>query len=326
MAELNLIGAVNLALKRAMREDDQVVVFGEDVGLGEGVFRATAGLLDAFGPERVRDTPLAEALIAGLAVGIATQGFRPVAEIQFMGFIYPALDQMVNHASRLRNRTRGRLSCPMVLRAPFGGGVHAPEHHSESTEAMFAHVPGLRVVIPSTPSDAYGLLLSAIRDPDPVVFLEPKRLYRLGIEAVEDNGIGLPLDRCRIRRAGRDLSLVSWGATMIEALAVAEALAAEGVSAEVIDVCTLKTLDRTTILESVARTGRLVIAHEAALTAGFGAEIAASVAEAGLFDLRAPVRRVTGWDTVVPYPRLESHYLPDESRILAACREVLNYD
>ena len=326
MAELNLVEAVNLALQRAMSEDDQVIVFGEDVGQGGGVFRATAGLLEAFGPERVRDTPLAEALIAGMAVGVASQGIRPVAEIQFMGFIYPALDQMINHAARLRNRTRGRLSCPMVLRAPFGGGVHAPEHHSESTEAIFAHVPGLRVVIPSTPADAYGLLLSAIRDPDPVVFLEPKRLYRLGKEAVEDDGVGLPLDKCRVRRAGSDLSLISWGASMIEVLAVADVLAEEGVSAEVIDVCTLKPLDRATILGSVARTGRLVIAHEAALTGGFGAEVAASVAEAGLFDLRAPVRRVTGWDTVVPYPRLEGHYLPDQGRILAACREVLDYD
>jgi pyruvate dehydrogenase E1 component beta subunit len=326
MAELNLIEAVNLALKRAMSEDGEVIVFGEDVGVGGGVFRATAGLLKTFGPERVRDTPLAEALIAGMAVGVATQGFRPVAEIQFMGFIYPALDQMINHASRMRNRTRGRLSCPMVLRAPFGGGVHAPEHHSESTEAIFAHVPGLRVVVPSTPVDAYGLLLSAIRDPDPVVFLEPKRLYRLGAEAVEDDGVGLPLDKCRIRRAGSDLSLVSWGASMVEVLAAAEALAEDGVSAEVIDVCTLKPLDRATILESVARTGRLVIVHEAALTAGFGAEIAASVAESGLFDLRAPILRVTGWDTVVPYPRLESCYLPDKGRILAACREVLAYE
>jgi len=326
MAELNLIGAVNLALRRAMSEDERVIVFGEDVGTSGGVFRATEGLLEAFGPDRVLDTPLAETLIGGLAVGVAAQGFRPVAEIQFMGFVYPALDQMVNHASRLRNRTRGRLSCPMVLRAPFGGGVHAPEHHSESTEAIFAHLPGLRVVIPSTPADAYGLLLSAIRDPDPVVFLEPKRLYRMSTEQVEDDGAGVPLDRCTIRRAGGDLTLVSWGASMVEALAAAEMLAEEGATVEVIDVCTLKPLDRATILESVSRTGRLVIVHEAALTAGFGSEIAASVAEAGLFDLRAPVRRVTGWDTVVPLPRLESHYLPDLTRVLTACREVLTYD
>lgn len=326
MAEMNLIAAVNLALNRAMREDERVIIFGEDVGVDGGVFRATQGLLKTFGGDRVLDTPLAETLIAGMAVGAAAQGLRPVAEIQFMGFVYPALDQMINHASRLRNRTRGRLTCPMVLRAPFGGGVHAPEHHSESTEAIFAHVPGLRVVIPSAPADAYGLLLSAIRDPDPVVFLEPKRLYRLGTEEVQDDGAGLPLDRCRIKRPGDDLTLLAWGASILEALAAAQVLAEEGADVEVIDVCTLKPLDRATILESVGRTGRLVIVHEAALTAGFGAEVAASAAEAGLFDLRAPVRRVTGWDTVVPLPRLEDNYLPDVARILAACREVLAYD
>ena len=326
MAEVNLLSAVNLALQRAMRDDERVIVFGEDVGVVGGVFRATDGLLQTFGAERVRDTPLAETLIAGLAVGAAAQGLRPVAEIQFMGFIYSTLDQMINHAARMRTRTRGRLTCPMVLRAPYGGGVHAPEHHSESAEALFAHIPGLRVVIPSTPGDAYGLLLSAIRDPDPVVFLEPKRLYRLDTEAVEDDGAGLPLDRCRIRRQGTDLTLVSWGAMMVETLAAAETLAEEGIAAEVIDVCTLKPLDRETILESVGRTGRLVVVHEAPLTGGFGAEIAASVAEAGLFGLRAPIRRVTGWDTVMPLPRLESSYMPDAKRVLAACREVLSYD
>ena len=326
MAEENLLGAVNLALKRAMRDDERVIVFGEDVGVDGGVFRATDGLLQTFGSQRVLDTPLAETLIAGLAVGAATQGMRPVAEIQFMGFIYATLDQMINHAGRMRTRTRGRLSCPMVLRAPYGGGVHAPEHHSESAEAIFAHVPGLRVVIPSSPADAYGLLLSAIRDPDPVVFLEPKRLYRLGTEAVEDDGAGLPLDRCRIRRQGSDLTLVSWGAMLVETLAAADALVEEGISAEVIGVCTLKPLDRGTILESVGRTGRLVVVHEAPLTGGFGAEIAASVSEAGLFDLRAPIRRVTGWDTVMPLPRLEGGYMPDVGRVLSACREVLAYD
>ncbi len=326
MAEVNLLGAVNLALRRAMRDDERVIVFGEDVGVDGGVFRATDGLLQAFGSGRVLDTPLAETLIAGLAVGAAAQGMRPVAEIQFMGFIYSTLDQIINHASRLRTRTRGRLACPMVLRAPFGGGVHAPEHHSESAEALFAHVPGLRVVIPSTPADAYGLLLSAIRDPDPVVFLEPKRLYRLGTETVEDDGAGRPLDRCRVRREGSDLTLVSWGAMMVETLAAADALAKEGVAAEVIDVCTLKPLDRATILESVARTGRLVVVHEAPLTGGYGAEILASVAEAGLFDLRAPTLRVTGWDTVMPLPKLEAAYMPGVARVLSACREVLAYD
>ncbi len=326
VAEVNLLGAVNLALKRAMTEDERVIVFGEDVGVDGGVFRATDGLLQSFGPKRVLDTPLAETLIAGLAVGLAAQGFRPVAEIQFMGFIYATLDQMINHASRLRTRTRGRLTCPMVLRAPYGGGIHAPEHHSESTESLFAHVPGLRVVIPSTPADAYGLLLSAIRDPDPVVFLEPKRLYRQVSEPVEDDGTGVPLDRCRVRRAGSDITLVSWGAMMHETLAAADALGADGISSEVIDVCTLKPLDTATILDSVSRTGRLVIVHEAARTAGFGAEVAASVAEAGLFDLKAPVLRVTGWDTVMPLPRHESAYLPDAARIVEAARRVMAYD
>ncbi|MGD8830215.1 MAG: alpha-ketoacid dehydrogenase subunit beta [Pseudomonadales bacterium] len=326
MAEHNLLEAVNLALRRAMQEDERVVVLGEDVGVNGGVFRATEGLLDAFGAKRVLDTPLAETLIAGVSVGLAAQGMRPVAEIQFMGFIYPTLDQMINHASRLRTRTRGRLSCPMVLRAPYGGGVHAPEHHSESTEALFAHVPGLRVVIPSTPTDAYGLLLSAIRDPDPVVFLEPKRLYRLVKEEIVDDGTGAELDRCRVRRDGDDLTLVCWGAMMHETLEAAETLSERGISAAVIDVATLKPLDAATILESVARTGRVVIVHEAALTGGFGAEVAARIAEEGLFDLRAPVARVAGWDTVMPLPRLEKAYLPDTARILAAAERVLSYD
>lgn len=326
MAELSLLDAINVALRRAMIEDDRVIVFGEDVGVDGGVFRATDGLLQAFGPKRVLDTPLAETLIAGMAVGAAAQGMRPVAEIQFMGFIYSTLDQMINHASRLRTRTQGRLSCPMVLRAPYGGGIRAPEHHSESTEALFAHVPGLRVVIPSTPAEAYGLLLSAIRDPDPVVFLEPKRLYRLGSEEVVDDGAGVPLDRCRIRSQGTDLTLISWGAMLTETLAAAATLAGERVSAEVIDVRTLKPLDTGTILESVSRTGRVVIVQEAAMTAGFGAEVAAVIAEAGLFDLRAPIERVSGWDTVMPLPKLESVYMPDTERVLAACRRVLAYD
>lgn len=326
MTELSLLEAINVALKRAMVEDDRVIVFGEDVGVDGGVFRATDGLLQAFGQKRVLDTPLAEILIAGMAVGAAAQGLRPVAEIQFMGFVYSTLDQMINHASRLRTRTRGRLSCPMVLRAPYGGGIRAPEHHSESTESIFAHVPGLRVVIPSTPTDAYGLLLSSIRDPDPVVFLEPKRLYRMASAEVTDDGEGVPLDRCAIRRQGADLTLISWGAMMTETLAAADSLAGEGVAADVIDVRTLKPLDTNTILESVSRTGRVVIVHEAALSMGFGAEIAATIAEAGLFDLRAPIRRVAGWDTVMPLPRLETFYMPDTERVLAACQQVLAYD
>jgi pyruvate dehydrogenase E1 component beta subunit len=323
MAEHTLLDAVNLALRRAMADDERVLVLGEDVGVDGGVFRATEGLLQSYGPHRVFDTPLAETGITGVAIGLAAQGFRPVVEIQFMGFIYSTIDQLVNHASRLRNRTRGRLTCPLVLRAPFGGGIHAPEHHSESTEAMLAHIPGLRVVIPSSPKRAYGLLLAAIRDPDPVVFLEPKRLYRAVKEEFPDDGQVLPLDRCQVIRAGNEITLVTWGAMMYETLAAADLLAEEGVTAEVIDVATLKPLDAATILASVERTGRVVIVHEAAITGGYGAEIAARIAEQGLYSLQAPILRVAGYDTVMPLPKLEHLYMPDVTRILAAARQTL---
>lgn len=325
MAEVTLVDAVNLALRGEMARDPDVVVLGEDVGVDGGVFRATLGLLEKFGPQRVMDTPLAETVIAGMAVGMAAQGLRPVAEIQFSGFAYSTLDTMINHASRLRHRTRGRLTCPMVLRMPNGGGIHAPEHHSESVEALFAHVPGLRVVIPSSPKRAYGLLLAAIRDPDPVVFLEPTRLYRLVRQEVADDGKALALDTCHVAREGTDLTLVAWGAMVHEALAVAEQLEQEGISAEVIDVSTLKPLDLQTILESVARTGRCVIIQEAARTGGFGSEIAAGLAEQGLLSLLAPVQRVSGWDCVMPLPKLEANYLPGKARILAAVRRVLEF-
>ncbi len=325
MPEINLVQAVNLALARAMAEDPSVLVLGEDVAAEGGVFRATDGLLARFGADRVLDTPLAENAIAGLSVGLAAQGFRPIAEIQFTGFIYPAIDQLVNHASRLRNRTRGRLTCPMVVRSPTGGGIRAIEHHSESPEAMFAHIPGLRVVIPSSPARAYGLLLAAIRDPDPVVFLEPTRLYRAAREEVDDDGAAQPLDRCFVLREGNDITFVTWGAMTKETLAAADTLAGEGISAEVIDVATLKPLDSDSVLASVAKTGRCVIIHEAPLTGGFGAEIAARIAERGLVSLLAPIERVTGWDTVMPLPRLEQQYLPGEARILAAARRILAY-
>ncbi|MGH7096560.1 MAG: alpha-ketoacid dehydrogenase subunit beta [Stellaceae bacterium] len=323
--EITIVEAVNLALARAMAEDGQVLVLGEDVGAEGGVFRATDGLQKRFGAERVIDTPLAEGAIAGVSVGLAAQGFRPVAEIQFTGFIYPIIDQIVSHASRLRNRTRGRLCCPMVVRSPYGGGIRAIEHHSESPEAMFAHVPGLRVVIPSSPARAYGLLLAAIRDPDPVVFFEPTRLYRAVREEVADDGAALPLDRAFVLREGGDITLVTWGATTRETLAVADRLAEERIGAEVIDVATLKPLDSDTVLQSVARTGRCVIVHEAPVTCGVGAEIAARLAEHGLVSLLAPIARVAGWDTVMPYPRLERHYLPSEERILDAVRRTLAY-
>ncbi len=325
MAEITLVEAVNLAMHHEMARDPEVVVLGEDVGVDGGVFRATLGLLAKFGPQRVMDTPLAETVIAGMAVGMAAQGLRPVAEIQFSGFAYSTLDQMINHASRLRHRTRGRLACPMVLRMPNGGGIHAPEHHSESVEGFFAHVPGLRVVVPSSPKRAYGLLLAAIRDPDPVVFLEPTRLYRLVKQEVPDDGQALPLDACHVAREGTDLTLVAWGAMVHEALAVADELEQEGISAEVIDVATLKPLDLQAILDSVARTGRCVIVQEAARTGGFGSEIAAGLAEQGLLSLLAPVQRVSGWDCVMPLPKLEADYIPGRARILAAVRKALEF-
>ncbi len=325
-SEITLVEAVNLALAREMANDENVVLLGEDIGVNGGVFRATAGLQKRFGCERVIDTPLAEAAIAGAAVGMAVEGLKPVLEIQFTGFIYPALDQIINHASRLRHRTRGRLACPMVLRSPYGAGIHAPEHHSESPEAMLAQVPGLRVVIPSSPARAYGLLLAAIRDPDPVMFFEPTRVYRMFKQEVDDNGEALPLDVCFVVREGSDLTLVSWGAMLHETLEAAEALAGEGVSAEVIDVATLKPLDMQTIRESVAKTGRCVIVHEAARTCGVGAEIAAGLAEEGLLSLLAPVQRVTGYDTVVPLARLEYRYLPSVERILGAARKALSFN
>lgn len=323
MADLNLVEAVNRALAFELANDPSVVLLGEDIGVNGGVFRATADLQSRFGAERVIDTPLAETAIAGTAVGMAAMGLKPVAEIQFTGFIYPVIDQVLNHAARLRHRTRGRLSCPLVIRSPCGGGIHAPEHHSESPEALFAHIPGLRVVMPSSPARAYGLLLAAIRDPDPVIFLEPTRLYRLFRQPVEDDGEALPLDTCFTLRDGADLTLVSWGAALQEVQAAADRLAQDGVMAEVIDVATLKPLDADTILASVAKTGRCVIVHEAPRTAGLGAEIAALIAERGLYSLLAPVQRVTGYDVVVPLFRLENQYLPSVERIVDAARKTL---
>lgn len=325
MSEINLVQAVNLALARAMADDPTVLVLGEDVGADGGVFRATDGLMKRFGEDRVRDTPLSEATICGLAVGLALEGFRPVAEIQFSGFIYPCIDHLANHASRFRTRTRGRLTCPMVLRAPWGGGVRSLEHHSESNEALFTNIPGLRVVIPSSPKQAYGLLLAAIRDPDPVVFFEPTRLYRAAREDVEDDGVSLPLDRCLVRRAGTDLTLVAWGAMVPQALTVADQLQAKGTSAEVIDVATLKPLDERTIVDSVKKTGRCVIVQEAPRTGGFAGEIAARIAESAFGSLVAPVQRVTGYDTVMPLARLEDFYLPNAERITVAAVRVLAY-
>ena len=320
---LCMVEAINLALHRAMADDPDVVGLGEDVGPNGGVFRATLGLHERFGFRRVMDTPLAETLITGMAVGMAAQGLKPVAEIQFMGFIYAGMEQLVSHASRLRSRTQGRLSCSMVMRTPHGAGIHAPEHHGESTEALLAHVPGLRVVIPSSPRRAYGLLLAAIADPDPVIFLEPSRLYRSVRQVVEDDGQLLPLDSCFTLREGSDLTLVSWGAALKETLQAAGQLAEQGVDCEVIDVATLKPLDTETILASVSKTGRCVIVHEAARSYGPGAEIVAVVQERLFSRLQAPVLRVTGFDCVIPYARQEMAYLPNVESICEAVQRSM---
>jgi pyruvate dehydrogenase E1 component beta subunit len=325
MAERTMLEAINQAFAWEMRNDENVVILGEDVGVNGGVFRATVGLQKVFGADRVIDTPLAESVIVGMAIGMAAQGLKPIAELQFMGFMYPAVDQIISHAARLRNRTRGRITCPMVIRAPFGGGIHAPEHHSESTEAIFAHMPGIRVVIPSSPARAYGLLLSAIRDPDPVVFLEPKRVYRLGKQEVEDTGEALPMDSCFVLRDGIDVTLVSWGASIKETLEAANELAHLGIDAEVIDVATISPLDMDTILDSVSRTGRCVIVHEAARSFGVGAEIAAQLAGEGITSLLAPVIRVTGFDTVMPLYRYEEQYMPGVNRIIDAVKHSMEF-
>ncbi len=325
MVELTLVQAVNQALSRAMTEDPSVVVFGQDVGIHGGVFRATEGLYQRFGGKRVIDTPLDETTIGGLAVGMATQGLKPVCEIQFIGFIYPVLDNLANHAARMRTRTRGRLSCPLVLRVTCGGLVHAPEHHSDSLEALLTHIPGLRVVIPSSPRQAYDLLLSAIRDPDPVAFLEPTRLYRAFREDVPDDGAGQRLDTLRISDEGSDITIIAWGAMHADTRKARTELAARGISAEIIDAATLKPFDADTLIRSVEKTGRCVIVHEAARTSGFGAEIAAILAERAMPLLIAPVERVTGYDTIIPMPRLEAAYFPDQARIIEACERAMRY-
>ncbi|MFC3195799.1 alpha-ketoacid dehydrogenase subunit beta [Marinicella sediminis] len=323
MAKVTMVEAVTMALAHELEHDKDVVVLGEDVGINGGVFRATNGLAQKFGEDRVIDTPLAEAMIAGMTVGMATQGMKPVAEAQFMGFIFPMFEHIVCHAARMRNRTRGRLTCPLVIRAPYGGGIHAPEHHSESIESMFAHTPGIKVVIPSSPSRAYGLLLAAIRSPDPVLFFEPKRIYHLNKEEVEDDGEEYPLDMCFVIREGTDVTLVTWGAMMKETLAAADKLAEQGISAEVIDVASISPLDMETIHESVAKTGRCVIIQEAAKHCSVSSEIAANLADQGIYDLLAPVKRVTGYDTIMPLFKMEMKYMPSVDRILQKVNQVM---
>lgn len=325
MPTVTLVEGVNMALDHELQHNPDVVLLGEDIGKSGGVFRATDGLYSKYGSQRVLDTPLAESLIVGLSVGMASQAMRPVAEIQFMGFIFPAFNQIVTAVARMRNRTRGRITLPIVIRMPYGGGIHAPEHHSESTEALLAHIPGLKVVIPSDPARAYGLLLAAIRDPDPVIFLEPKRVYRVTKQDVENNGEAYPLECCFIDREGSDITLISWGAMMYETRQAAELMEAEGISCEVIDLVTIAPIDIRTIIESVEKTGRCVIIQEAPRSGGIASEIAAELAEKAILSLLAPVGRVTGYDTVMPYARTEHRYMPSVERIVDEIRKTMEF-
>lgn len=320
MAQLNMVQAINQALGDEMARDDRVMLLGEDVGRDGGVFRVTEGLQDRFGAERVLDTPLSESAIMGAAIGMAAYGLRPVPEIQFMGFTYSAFEQLFAHAARIRSRSRGRYSCPMVVRTPYGGGIKAPELHEESTEAIFCHIPGLRVVVPSGPYTAKGLLLAALRDPDPVLFLEPTRLYRMLREEVPEGDYTIEIGRARVARAGGAVTVIAWG-SMLER--VLKSLG--DIDAEVIDLLTLNPFDVEAVLSSVKKTGRAVIVHEAVKTCGFGAEIAATIAEEAILSLRAPILRVTAPDVPVPLAKLIDHYLPNSEQIHAALEEVLKY-
>jgi pyruvate dehydrogenase E1 component beta subunit len=319
---LTLVQAVRDGLKGEMQRDEDVVVLGEDVGQNGGVFRATEGLYEEFGDDRVIDTPLAEAGIVGTAVGMAAYGMRPVPEIQFSGFMYPGFDQIVSHAARFRTRSRGRFTVPMVLRAPYGGGIRAPEHHSESKEAFYTHEAGLQVVVPSTPYDAKGLLAASIRDPDPVVFLEPKLIYRAFREEVPDDDYTVDLGEAAVRREGEDVSLFTWGAMTRPSLDAAEAVAEEGIDVEVVDLRTLSPMDVETIVESFKRTGRAVVVHEAPKTGGLAGEITATIQEEALYYQEAPIERVTGFDVPYPLYALEDYYMPEHARIEDAIRDT----
>lgn len=325
MAELTILEAVRAALDFELERDSSVLVFGEDVGKNGGVFRATEGLQKKYGENRVFDTPLAESAIVGAAIGMAVNGLKPVAEIQFDGFTYPAFDQLISHASRMRTRSRGKFSCPLVIRSPYGGGVHGPEHHSESPETFYAHVPGLKVVIPSTPADAKGLLLSAIRDPDPVIFFEPKKLYRTIKAEVPEGDAPVPIGKARLVQEGTDVSIITWGAMVYVCQEAAQQAAQNGISIEIIDLRTIAPYDQDAVLATAQKTGRVLIVHEAPKTIGFSAEIAAQIAEKSLFYLKAPIERLTGYDTVMPLYKLEKLYLPDKQRVLQAIEKVMQY-
>lgn len=320
MATMNMVQALNLALREEMERDKDVVILGEDVGKDGGVFRVTEGLYDRFGPGRVMDTPLAETGIVGAAVGMAAYGLKPVVEIQFMGFIYSAIDQIFSHAARIRARSRGRFTVPLVVRTPYGGGVKALEHHSESTEALFCHMPGIKVVVPSSPRIAKGLLLSAIRDPDPVLFLEPTRLYRLVKEDVPEIDYTVPLGKARIVQEGGEVTVIAWGSMLQRTMK-----AVEGYNAEVLDLMTLSPFDEEAVLQSAKKTGRVVIVHEAASMCGLGAELSATIAEFAMLYLKAPIVRVAAYDVVLPLSKLEDRYLPSIDKIRKAIEAVLQY-
>lgn len=317
-----IVGAINDALHVEMAADDRTVVFGEDVAESGGVFRATDGLKETFGGDRVLDTPLSEIAIVGGAVGLAIYGYHPVVEIQFSGFLPPAFDQLVTHASRIRWRTRGEWNAQLVVRTPYGAGVRALEHHSESLEGAYGHIPGLKVVVPSTPRDAKGLLLSAIRDPDPVLFMEPKHIYRSFREEVPENDYEEPIGKASVRREGKDLTVVSWGAMMEP---TTEAVDNLSVDAEVLDLRTIAPMDAETVIESVKKTGRCVVVHEGPRTSGLGAEVIARINDDALMYLEAPVERVTGFDIPVPLLSMEDYYLPNPPRIETAIERVLAY-
>jgi pyruvate dehydrogenase E1 component beta subunit len=326
MARLNMVEAIDRALSQEMELDDRVLVMGEDVGRDGGVFRVTDGLVDRFGEKRVIDTPLAESGIVGMAIGMAIAGYRPVAEIQFSGFAYPAYDQLVCHAARMRNRSRGEFTVPLVVRTPYGGGIRALEHHSESMEAVFVHVPGLKVVIPADPYEAKGLLASAVRDPDPVIFMEPARVYRAIKAEVPEEPYTLPLGKARLVREGRDVTVLAWGAHVRTVKEAAQRLEAEGeADVEVVDVRTLSPFDFETVIDSVTKTGRAVIVHEAPRTCGFGAEISAQIMERAVLRLKSPVARVTGFDTVPPLAKLEDYYQPDVDTVVEAVKACVGF-
>jgi len=325
MAKLNMVEALNLALREELERDSRVIIFGEDVGKEGGVFRVTDGLQKKFGPDRVIDTPLAELAISATALGMAIYGLRPIGEIQFEGFLYPCLDQIINHIGRMRNRSRGRFTCPLVIRTPYGGGIHAPEHHSDSPEALLAHTPGIKVVIPSTPYEAKGLLVSSIRDPDPVIFMEPKRIYRAIREEVPEGDYTIPLGKARLVQEGKDVTVIAYGAMLREALTAAEQLKGDQIDAEVIDLRTISPMDTETIVTSIKKTGRGVVVHEAPKTCGLGAEIVAMINEKAFLSLQAPVERVTGFDIPVPLMKTESYYLPNAKRIVMAAKKVMSF-